>query len=114
MFTSSNYNHASKQGLPGTDPRLIPKLWYSDAVFGKVTWRMTDNMRFTGMYHQDIYGSQTRPTASQPFETINASDAPWLISYAPEINYTLSSQTLLTAPRQPAKPGPRQELSLHR
>jgi hypothetical protein len=85
-----------RQGNPGTDPSRLPTHFYSDAAFGKVTWQISDRLKYTGYYLGDWWGGQSIPTLARPQETL-APGYGYVQTYSNEVTFTATNSTLITA-----------------
>jgi hypothetical protein len=86
-----------KEHNPGTnpDPPFGRTWWYSDAIYGKVSANVTDNVRAKGSINYDYWGGQAEPTLQRPLET-RTTGFGFLPTFMSEVTATLGSDTLLT------------------
>ena len=51
---------------PGADP-AYPRKYEQDKVFGKLTWKLTQNMQLMQSFHEEFWVNPTVPTVTTPF-----------------------------------------------
>ena len=79
---------------PGTDP-LFPRSSKYDKVFAKVTWQITERLKWMSSFHNEFWTSPQRPTLAQPFPTTIVQSGTRPTSTFGQLTDTLTNTTLL-------------------
>jgi hypothetical protein len=79
---------------PGTDP-LFPRNSQYDKLFGKVTWQITDRIKWMSSIHDEFWSTPQRPTLVQPFQTTLISSGTRPTATFGQLTDTLTDSTLL-------------------
>jgi hypothetical protein len=84
-----------KERNPGVDPTLPYAAW-NDAIVGKITYRVSRNVNFQGMFQAKPWYLPGTPTVAQPYQATQLTGGNNLM-YSEEVTATLSPTTLFTA-----------------
>jgi len=79
---------------PGTDPRF-PRTTKYDKVFAKVTWQITERMKWMSSFHDEFWTTPQRPTLAQPFRTTLVASGTRPTATFGQLTDTLTNNTLL-------------------
>ena len=79
---------------PGTDP-LFPRSSKYDKLFGKVTWQITERLKWMSSFHDEFWTVPQRPTLVQPFPTTVVQSGTRPTGTFGQITDTLSNSALL-------------------
>jgi hypothetical protein len=79
---------------PGTDPQF-PRNSKYDKVFGKVTWQITERLKWMSSFHDEFWTVPQRPTLVQPFPTTIVQSGTRPTGTFGQLTDTLTTHTLL-------------------
>jgi hypothetical protein len=79
---------------PGTDPQF-PRSSKYDKVFGKVTWQITQRLKWMSSMHDEFWTTPQRPTLAQPFRTTVIPSGTRPTATFGQLTDTLTNNTLL-------------------